>query len=50
MARRQSKRDLDLLGVASEQHRVDEKELQRRRFGGEKELRPQSASAMTSFS
>jgi hypothetical protein len=33
------KRGLDLLGVASGQHGVDEKELQRRRSGGEKELR-----------
>jgi hypothetical protein len=43
------KRGLDLLSMASEQRRVDEKELQRRRSGGEKELRPRSAPALTSF-
>jgi hypothetical protein len=40
---------LDLLDVALGQHGVDEKELQRRRSGGEKELRPQSAPTLTSF-
>jgi hypothetical protein len=43
------KRGLDLLDVATGQRGVDEKELQRRRFGGEKELRPRSAWALTSF-
>jgi hypothetical protein len=33
------KRGLDLLDTASGQRGVDEKELQRRRSGGEKELR-----------
>jgi hypothetical protein len=43
------KHGLDLLGVASGQRGVDEKELQHRRSGGEKELRPRSALALTSF-
>jgi hypothetical protein len=43
------KRGLDLLGVASGQCGVDEKELQRLRFGDEKEFRPRSALALTSF-
>jgi hypothetical protein len=43
------KRGLDLLGVASGQCGVDEKELQRLRFGGEKEFRPRSALALTLF-
>jgi hypothetical protein len=34
------KHGLDLLGVVSGQRGVDEKELQHRRSGGEKELRP----------
>jgi hypothetical protein len=43
------KRSLDLLGVALRQRSVDEKELQHRRSGNEKELRPRSAPTLTSF-
>jgi hypothetical protein len=43
------KHGLDLLGMASGQRGVDEKKLQRQRSGGEKELRPLSSPALTSF-
>jgi hypothetical protein len=43
------KRCLDLLGAASGQRDVDEKELQCWWSGSEKELRPQSTPVLTSF-
>jgi hypothetical protein len=43
------KHGLDLLGVALGQRNVDEKELQHRQSSCEKELRPRSAPALTSF-